>query len=175
MNTNKPNTNSARGSGVKPAGRGRRMRSNAAPTPQNEAPGVAPGEAFGKAIGTAIGAAVDTVVGVAAGLAAKGTATGKMAEQKLAAMIDPVREEEYWRQNYKGRPYYRKGASYTEYEPAYRYGIQNAMKNAGKRFEDNMDKMEAGWKKVQGKTTLSWEHAKDAVRDAWERAAASLK
>ena len=63
----------------------------------------------GRTVGTAVGAAVGAVVG---GLAGKG----------IAERIDPTVEDQYWRENYKTRPYVAAGSSYDDYGPAYRYG-----------------------------------------------------
>src|SRR5436305_4404539 len=70
------------------------------------AAGAAAGAAGGMMAGPA-GAAVGAVLGaVAGGLAGKG----------VAESIDPTVETEYWRNNYKSRPYYESGHEFEHYE-----------------------------------------------------------
>src|SRR4051812_5760553 len=77
--------------------------------------GMAAGAAVGTVagpVGTAVGAAVGAVVG---GLAGKG----------VAESIDPTVEDAYWRENYASRDYVEPGRSYSDYGPAYGYGVSH--------------------------------------------------
>ena len=120
--------------------------------------GIATGAAVGTVagpVGTAIGAAVGAVVG---GLAGKG----------IAEQIDPTREDAYWRENYKSRPY-ASGASYDDYGPAYGYGVNSYSKYAGRKFEDVESDLGRDWNNVKGTSSLTWDRAKLATRDAFHR------
>ena len=121
--------------------------------------GMAAGAAAGSVagpIGTAAGAAVGAIVG---GLAGKG----------VAEMIDPTVEEAYWRETYVNRPYVTKGATFDDYGPAYRYGIDNYARYPGRRFDEVEPELARDWQRAKGKSSLAWENAKHAARDSWQR------
>lgn len=44
-----------------------------------------------------------------------------------------------------------------------------------RRYEDHESDIRAGWDKVKGQSSLSYEHAKDAIRDAFDRRASSSR
>jgi hypothetical protein len=120
--------------------------------------GVAAGAAAGTVagpVGTAVGAAVGAVVGALAG---KG----------IAEQIDPTREDAYWRDNYRTRPY-ASGASYDDFGPAYAYGVSSFQRYPGRSFDDVESDLSRDWSSVRGKSSLAWERAKHATRDAWNR------
>jgi hypothetical protein len=126
--------------------------------------GIATGAAVGTVagpVGTAIGAAVGAVVG---GLAGKG----------IAEQIDPTREDAYWRENFSSRPY-ASGASYDDYGPAYGYGVNSYSKYAGRKFEDVESDLGRDWNNVKGKSSLTWDRAKLATRDAFHRVSDSVE
>jgi hypothetical protein len=82
--------------------------------------------------------------------------------------FDPDREEEYWRNNYRDRPYAR-GASYDEFGSAYAYGISSYDVNRGQAFDEIEGGLRNGWDDARDTSRLTWEHAKHAVRDVWDR------
>jgi hypothetical protein len=82
---------------------------------------------------------------------------------------DTALEEHYWRDNFRSRPYVDAGASYDDFGPAYNYGVDSYGRYKGQRFEDVESDLSSGWEKFKGKSKLTWEHAKNAVRDAWNR------
>lgn len=126
--------------------------------------GAVAGGATGAAIGVAVGGPVGAVVGAAVGGIAGGL-TGKGA----AEMVNPTREDTYWRENYASRPYVQKGTAYDQFAPAYRYGWESRTANPGKSYADVENSLGMGWDKVKGTSTLGWNHAKAATRDAWHR------
>jgi hypothetical protein len=147
--------------------------------PLSGAPGAHPvGTGVGAAVGgAAAGAAAGTVagpVGTAIGAAA-GAVVGGLAGKGVAESIDPTREDVYWRDNYRSRPYIDAGASYDDFGPAYGYGVTTYSQYAGRRFEDVESDLEHGWDKARGKSRLTWERAKSAVRDAWNRVSDSVE
>lgn len=126
--------------------------------------GVATGAAIGTVagpVGTAIGAAVGAVVG---GLAGK----------SVAEQIDPTREDAYWRDNFKSRPY-ASGASYDDYGPAYAYGVSSYSRYAGRQFDDVESDLSRDWSRAKGTSSLTWDRAKLATRDAFHRVSDSVE
>lgn len=105
-----------------------------------------------------VGAAVGALAGAAVGaLAGKGVANA-----------DPVEEDTYWRDNYASRPYV-SGASYDEFGPAYRYGVDSYSKYQGRSFDEVDADLSRDWGSIRGKSSLDWERARPAARDAWQR------
>jgi len=122
--------------------------------------GVAGGAAAGAAvggmtgpIGAALGAAVGAAVGALAGKAAK---------------VDPVAEDTYWRDNFNTRPY-AAGSNYDQYGPAYMYGASAYEKYPGRSFDDVEPELGTGWSASRGRSSLEWDNARHATRDAWQR------
>jgi hypothetical protein len=83
---------------------------------------------------------------------------------------DWTTESGYWRDNYKTRPYAKAGHDYDYYEPAYRYGFESASQYRGRSWSDVQADLEREWEKYKLRGKLAWTEAKDAVRDAWDRA-----
>jgi phage tail tape-measure protein len=149
---------------------------NANRDPISGTPGAHPiGTGVGAALGgAAAGAATGTVagpVGTVVG-AAIGAVVGGLAGKGVAESIDPTREDAYWRENYKSRPYV-SDASYDDFGPAYAYGVSSYSMHAGHGhdFGDIESDLGRNWDKVRGTSSLSWERAKNATRDAWNRVA----
>ncbi len=146
--------------------------------PITDAPGFHPvGTGVGGALGgAAAGAAVGTVagpVGMAIG-AAVGVVAGGLAGKGVAEAMDPTREDSYWRDNYRDRPYVAQDSSYDDYGPAYAFGTDSANRNQGRSFEDAEPELEMQWPDRSGKSSLSWDKAREPARDAWHRGADTL-
>lgn len=127
--------------------------------------GVAGGVAGGAAAGAAAGGMtgpVGAVVGAAVGAVA-GAVAGR------AMRHDPAVEDAYWRENYSSRPYVSAGQPYEDYEPAYRYGAESYSRYAGRAFDEVEPELSRDWTTARGKSSLEWERAKHATRDAWHR------
>lgn len=105
-----------------------------------------------------VGAAVGAVVGAVAGAVA-----GRMAK------ADPEAEDAYWRDNYTGRPYVESGSSYDDYSPAYRYGVDAYSRYPNRQFDEVEPELSRDWGTSRGRSSLEWERAKHATRDAWQR------
>jgi hypothetical protein len=142
--------------------------------PISGAPGSHPvGTGIGAALGgAAAGAATGTVagpVGTVVG-AAVGAIVGGLAGKGVAESIDPTREDAYWRDNYKGRPYVG-DATYDDYGPAYAYGVASYGTHAGHghSFDEIESDLSRDWDKSRGKSKLTWDRARNATRDAWDR------
>ncbi|MGK2897802.1 MAG: hypothetical protein ACSLE9_03825 [Burkholderiaceae bacterium] len=127
------------------------------------------GAAAGAATGTVAGP-VGTVIG-----AALGAIVGGLAGKGVAESIDPTIEEAYWRDNFSSRPYVERGASFDEYGPAYAYGVDAYQKYPQRSFEDVESDLSRDWSDARGRSSLSWDHAKHATRDAWTRVSDSVE
>lgn len=125
--------------------------------------GVAGGVAGGAAAGALVGG-VTGPVGAAIG-AAVGAAAGALAGR---AKADPAVEDAYWRDNYSTRPY-ASGSSYDDYGPAYRYGVDAYSRYPDRSFDDLEPELGRDWNSARGTSSLEWEKAKHATRDAWHR------
>jgi hypothetical protein len=124
---------------------------------------VAGGAAAGALAGTVAGP-VGTVAGALAG-----AVVGGMAGHEIAKSIDPTAEEAYWRDNYATRPYVASGATFDEYGPAYRYGVDTYGRYEGRSFEQAEPELMRDWDRAKGTSKLTWENAKHATRDSWQR------
>jgi uncharacterized protein (TIGR02271 family) len=123
--------------------------------------GVASGMAVG-AVGGPVGAVIGGIVGgaVAGGLAGKG----------VGELIDPTTEDNWIREYFKSdKAAAAEGRTEEHYRPAYRYGLESAGRYEGKRFEDVESDLRSDYEKNYAHTGLGWEHARGAVRDAFDR------
>ena len=93
----------------------------------------------------------------------------------VAEAVDPTVEESYWRENYANRPYVEEGASFDDYGPAYRHGVDSYGRSNGRTFEESEPELQRSWEKAKGNSSLSWDEAKDATRDSWQRVSASIE
>jgi hypothetical protein len=80
-------------------------------------------------------------------------------------------EEEFWRDAWTTRPYINADRGFDYYQPAFRYGYESASRLRGRDWSDVQKDLEAGWGNWEGKGEGTWEHMKEAVRDAWNRVA----
>ena len=122
--------------------------------------GVAGGAAAGAVVGgmtRPVGAAVGATVG-----AIVGAVTGKNLK------VDPAEEDSYWRDNFNSRPY-TAGSDYNQYGPAYMYGASSYEKYPGRTFDEVEPELGDGWAGSRTGSTLDWDKARHASRDAWQR------
>jgi len=142
------------------------------PDPITDAPGAHPlGVGVGAAVGgAATGAAAGAVAGPVGAVvgAAVGAIAGGYAGKAVAEAVDPTAEEAYWRDNYRSRPYYDAGAEYDDYHPAYQYGWESRQKHRDKSFDEAVAELERGWATAKSESSLSWDRARPATRDAWD-------
>lgn len=141
--------------------------------PLSGEPGAHPvGTGVGATIGGVIaGAAAGSVVGPVGTIigAAIGATLGGLAGKGVAENIDPTREEAHWREFYRSRPYVTPAARFEDYGPAYSYGVHAYGLYPPQRFEDVEAELAHNWDAMRGKSDLSWEQARAATRDAWQR------
>ena len=98
-----------------------------------------------------------------------GAIVGGYAGEPITGRIDKAAELAFWRQHHDGRPYARGAASFEQYEPAYAYALDAYDKTPGHPFDDIEPHLSRGWPAARGTSTLAWEHAAHAARDAWAR------
>jgi phage tail tape-measure protein len=123
--------------------------------------------AGGAAAGAAVGA-VAGPVGAAVGIVAGGLAGG-LAGKEIAERIDPTVEEHHWRNEYPSREYYDPDVDYEEVGPAYRYGWESRAKYHDRSFDEAESDLARDWNAQRGKSSLDWQRARPATRDAWQR------
>lgn len=127
--------------------------------------GVGVGATGGGLTGAAIGAAGGPV-GVAVGAVA-GAIIGGMAGKDVAESYDPTAEDAYWREHFRSRPYVSPEDRYERFQPAYRYGWESRFEHAGRSFEEVEPELQQRW--TTAAPDLSWDKARYATRDAWNR------
>ena len=125
--------------------------------------GVAGAAAAGAIAGSSVGPA-GTVVGALAG-----AVVGGLAGKGIAELVDPTEEEAYWRDTYTKRPYVARDATFDDYGPAYRYGVDSYGRYEGRPFDDIESDLGRDWERAKGTSKLKWENAKHATRDSWQR------
>ena len=87
-------------------------------------------------------------------------------------------EENFWRTQYRSRPYVTYGGRVDDYLPAYRYGIDASLQFPDRSFSDIEEILSRNWNRAKGKSSLKWTKARLAVQDSWARTnqiAANLK
>jgi hypothetical protein len=116
------------------------------------------------------GVAADALFGTVGREDAVAGALGSgLAGNTIAESIDPAAEEAYWRENYSSRPNVNPEVSFNEYRPAYSYGVDAHRRYEGQSFEQAEPELMRDWDGVKGMSSLTWENAKHAVRDSWQR------
>lgn len=154
-----------------------KLEADANRDPLTGAPGAHPvGAGVGAAVGTVAGAAIGALAGpagmaagAAVGAAIAGGVVGGLAGKAAGEKIDPTVEEAYWSKSYTSTPYYTKGTDYKNYQSAYRYGWESYPKYQGKKFDDVEPELSRNWDKNRGDSSMTWDKAKLATRDAWHR------
>lgn len=77
-------------------------------------------------------------------------------------------QNDYWRSHYSSRPYYNASRNYSEYEPAYQYGVQLYSQHPGTPYQNlNQAQISNNWSNVRGNSNLDWNDAQMATQDAY--------
>lgn len=126
--------------------------------------GVAGGVAGGAITGSLVGG-VTGPVGAAIGAAA-GAVVGALAGR---AKADPVIEDAYWRDNFRSQSYVAPAATYDDYGPAYRYGVDAHARYPDRPYDEIESDLGRDWPGTRGTSALDWERARHATRDGWTR------
>jgi hypothetical protein len=82
-------------------------------------------------------------------------------------------DDAYWRTTHRERSYVSPDRQYDAYQPAYRYGCEASFIYGNLPWSREVElELSLGWAQARGNSDLSWEMARDAVRDGFERARA---
>jgi hypothetical protein len=95
------------------------------------------------------------------------------------SVVDPTwqaaweTEDNYWFENFSGRPYALGPDFYDRFRPAFRYGFESVQHHLGRSWEEAEPDLRRGWDSYEhrGPNPPLWEEIRDAVRDAWARVA----
>ncbi len=116
--------------------------------------------AAGGLIGGPVGAAVGAVIGgVAGGLAGKG----------VAESIDPTVEDGYWRKTTRVVLITTQISLMTTTSPRTNTAGNRKQKTCIGHSTRPKKRMSRQWNSVKARSTLTWDKAKHATRDAWNR------
>jgi hypothetical protein len=85
--------------------------------------------------------------------------------EQIADTIEAA--DAYWREHYKSRPYVLPDTPYETYREAYLFGWEARKRHAGLTFDDAVKELEREWNELRTDAMLTWQDAKEAVRDAW--------
>lgn len=127
--------------------------------------GIAAGALAGSVVGP-VGTAVGAVVGAV---------TGGLAGKEVAEALDPTVEEAYWRDNFGTRSYVKKGDTFEDYGPAYRFGSDSYGRSDGRTFDQSESDLKRDWERNKGGSSLTWDRAKYASRDSWQRTSNAIE
>ena len=61
------------------------------------------------------------------------------------------------------------GASFSDYGPAYQYGVAAYLRFHGQEFDALEVVLERDWPSMRSTSQLEWARAREAARDAWSR------
>jgi len=84
--------------------------------------------------------------------------------------IDAHQEDWYWEHTFRREGYYSPQLDYEDYAPAYCVGYIGYAQYGGS-FEDAEKSLWANWLRIKGDSRLPLEHARLAMRAAWDRLA----
>lgn len=126
------------------------------------------GAAVGGAAAGAAAGAVGGPVGAVAGAVVGGVAGG-LAGKAVAEHYDPTVEEAYWRDEYPNRDYHRDDVDYDKVKPAYQSGWEAYDPDANDDWAAREATARARWEAEGGNKHLTWEEARPAAMDAYER------
>lgn len=121
--------------------------------------------------GAIIGGVIAGPLGAVIGAAVYGV-VGGLAGKSFAEEINPTVENEYWQENYSSRSYVDPSIGYDQYKPAYQQGWEAGIRYADKTdktYDDVEPELQSNWETCNTEPKLSWDKAKPATRDAWDR------
>ncbi len=132
--------------------------------------GVGMGAVGAGALAGAAGGLLAGPVGMMAG-AAIGAVVGGLAGKAAAEAVNPSAKTPYGSEDHLLGPCPSHLAESVDYASAYRYGWESCRRQIDKqRSFDSMEaELERGWSWARGECQLEWDHARHAVRDAWNR------
>lgn len=133
--------------------------------------GTGVGAAGAGTVGTVIGGTVGGPVGAVVG-AVIGSVVGGLAGKNAAEKTNPTFEENDWQETYESSSYMESDKTYEDYQPAYRTGYEGYERygQSGRTYGEVETDLQRDYQ-ANRTGNLSWEKAKHAVKDAWNRAA----
>ena len=120
----------------------------------------------GGATGAAIGAVIAGPAGLAAGAVAGG-ALGAVLGNRAAEAADTRLDLGHFEQIHREMPYFIDGMDWSDYAPAYRYGLDTYRIRGAQPFADAEPELEQGWGRTRETSRLTWMQARSAVEHAW--------
>ncbi len=138
-------------------------------TPEGHPLGAGVGAALGGAAAGALTGSVAGPVGTVIGIAV-GAIAGGFAGKEFADMVDPEPDEKHWRENYANRENVPVGSTFSDFAPAFSFGLAARTHHPGRTFDEIEDELRAGWPLARSDSSLDWAEARPAVYDAWSRA-----
>ncbi len=85
-----------------------------------------------------------------------------------AGEVNAALEDQYWRIAYQDEAYFNEQFGFDDYHPAYVLGYQGPARFHSS-FEEAAPQLNKEWEQVKGKSRLSWDHARMAIRAAWDK------
>ena len=79
------------------------------------------------------------------------------------------RDSEFWRREFRNRPYATADRGFEDFEPGYRYAYEMQPRYRDRNFNDVESDLRTGWDRFEGRGRATWENIKEATRDAWDR------
>ncbi|WNZ24064.1 glycine zipper family protein [Leptolyngbya sp. NK1-12] len=148
---------------------------SANPDPITGEPGAHP---VGTGVGAAAVGAAATAIGATAGPigavvgAVVGSVIGGLVGKSAAEATNPTIEEAYWREQHQNRTDLHPERSYEAYQLAYQLGYESYVARAEQRttYQEVEPELEREYERRNDGSSVEWNDAKYAVRDAWERA-----
>lgn len=120
----------------------------------------------GGAVGAAVGGVIAGPPGLALGAAA-GTAIAAVVGHKASEAADDSGDLGHFEQIFQSMPYYVSDMKWSDYAPAYRYGLRTHATRPEATFAQAEADLEAGWPAAKGASRLLWSEARGPVEHAW--------
>lgn len=121
---------------------------------------------LGGAVLAALGFLIAGPGGMAVG-AVIGVATGALVGHRMAESADPSDSVGHFEDIYPRMGYYVDGMDWSDYEPAYRFGLETYKTRGGQEFSDIEAALGARWLKIRGGSRLTWDQARGPVEHVW--------
>ena len=89
--------------------------------------------------------------------------------QRVADELAWQQEEQWWRENYRTRPYVSGDRGFDWYSPAYRFGVEAALRYHGRSWTEAEPEMRDAWEAWEHRPPdAEWVDVKESVHDAWD-------
>lgn len=125
------------------------------------------GAVTGGLVGGSLGSLLGGPVGFALGVVA-GTAFGAEAGEHISDAIDLHGDLGYFASTYTQMPYYVSEMEWEDYEPAYRYAMEQYSPDADKSIYDRDGALERGWREASQRSHLTWPQVRPVVDHVWD-------